>query len=198
FNMKFTRGASCTGAVGNGTVQLWLFETTGVIESVYTALPASVDGGYSVGLQSGAATNFAAVTTAGGGSVSYVAGNDTQTTATTAGNAEIFTPQVATAPSGLNFTGTTGATTTLNWADNSGNEVGFAVYRSDDGGTTYSFITQTAANATSFGASSVATAAISGPTSSHAATTASSATTPQGAGGLWIAPATWAGGTVPG
>jgi len=211
FNMKFTRGASCTGAVGNGTVQLWLFETTGVIESVYTALPASVDGGYSVGLQSGAATNFAAVTTAGGGSVSYVAGNDTQTTATTAGNAEIFTPQVATAPSGLNFTGTTGATTTLNWADNSGNEVGFAVYRSDDGGTTYSFITQTAANATSFGDSgllpatnyfyrvyAVTEGALSGPTSNNVVTTAATVISSQGAGGLWSAPATWAGGNVPG
>ena len=69
-NMQITRGAGCAG-VGGGTFQMWLFEsaaatTPGVIEFVYgpgMVATAAADGGYSVGLQSGAATNFASVTT---------------------------------------------------------------------------------------------------------------------------------------
>src|SRR5690606_24233012 len=45
---------------------------------------------------------------------------------------------------------------TLNWTDNSNNESGFAIYRSDDGGSTYNFIAQTAANATNYVASGLA------------------------------------------
>src|SRR5205085_6353128 len=108
----------------------------------------STNSGYSIGLQSGAATNFASVTTSGP-TVSYAAANDTQTNAITAGTAYIFTPQTATAPSGLNFTGTTALATTLNWTDNSANEVGFVVSRSTDN-VNFTFITQTAAGATSF------------------------------------------------
>ena len=50
-----------------GAFQMWLFETTGVIEFVYGSGIAlnSDNGGYSIGLQSGAATNFASVTSTG-------------------------------------------------------------------------------------------------------------------------------------
>ena len=43
---------------GAGTFQMWLFESTGVIEFVYGSGMAinSANGGYSVGLQSGDAT----------------------------------------------------------------------------------------------------------------------------------------------
>src|SRR5215475_4281941 len=44
---------------------------------------------------------------------------------------------------------------TLNWNDNSSNELGFVIYRSTDG-TNYTFAAQTAANATSSAQSSLA------------------------------------------
>ena len=85
--VEVTRNGTCTAVgPGNGTFQMWLHESTGVIELVYGALPATAaaDNGYTVGLQSGAATNFASVTTVDN-SVSYTTHNSTQTTAIAAG-----------------------------------------------------------------------------------------------------------------
>ena len=103
-NMQITRGAGC-GGVGNGTFQLWLFETSGLVEFVYGALqvPAVADGGFSTGMQSGAATNFASITSTGP-TVSYVAANNAQSNAIAANTAYLFTPNVPAAPTGLNFT----------------------------------------------------------------------------------------------
>ena len=98
-NMKITRNLSCVAPVGNGTFQAWLFEPShatspGVIEFVYGALPAAAaaDDGYSVGLQSGAATNFASVTTAGP-TVSYTTANNAQLDAISAGTAYLVHAQ---------------------------------------------------------------------------------------------------------
>src|ERR1043165_7366608 len=95
---------------GAGTFQVWLFETSGVIQFVYGNGIAvnSTNGGYTVGLQSGVATNFASVTTSSG-TVSYTTANRTQTDAITSGTAYNFTPNTPTAPTGLNFTGVTPA-----------------------------------------------------------------------------------------
>lgn len=97
-NMQITKDAGCAG-VGGGTFQLWLFESVhvtmpGAIQFVYgSGMVATqpADGGYSVGLQSGAATNFASVTTATD-TVSYAAANNTQTTAVPAVKTFLFTP----------------------------------------------------------------------------------------------------------
>ncbi len=103
--------------------------------------------GYSVGLQSGAATNFASVTTAGP-SVSYTTANNAQLDAIRRGTAYLFTPNAPAAPTNLTFTNVTAISMTLNWIDNASNEVGYAIYQSTDG-TNYSFVAQTAADATS-------------------------------------------------
>ena len=61
-----------------------------------------------------------------------------------------FTPVLPTAdPTNLTFTAVANNTMTLNWNDNSSNERGYVIYRSDDGGVTYNFVSQTTANITS-------------------------------------------------
>jgi hypothetical protein len=123
-NMQITRGGGCAGA-GNGTFQLWLFETTGVIQFVYGALPAAAaDGGYSIGLQSGAAANFASVTTLTN-SVSYLAANNSQTHAIAAGTSYTFTPTVPAAPTSAGANSITAAGLNLTWTDNAPDEIGY-------------------------------------------------------------------------
>ena len=212
-NMQITQDSGCAGP-GTGTFQLWLFESAGTanqgaIQFVYAALPtAAADGGYSVGLQSGAATNFASVTTSSN-SVSYAAANDTQTTAIAAGTSYLFTVNVPLAPSGLTFAPVTATTIQLNWTDNAINEFGYVVYKSTDG-TNFSFLAQTAAGATSFTDTgltptttyfyrvyAVTEGALSGTfISGSQATGAPGASTCMVANGNWSAPATW-GGVVP-
>jgi len=61
--------------------------------------------------------------------------NDSLNVLVTGGNKISFTPPAQTAPNAptaLNFTGTTGSSTYLNWTDNSSNETGFPVYMSED------------------------------------------------------------------
>ena len=146
-NEQIPRATS--GAAGAGTFQVWFFETTGVIEFVYGSgiVTNSTNGGYSTGLQSGAATNFASVTTSTP-SVSYVTANNTQTNAISSGTAFVFTPPVPADPTALSITGVTVGGLTLNWTDNSSNEDGFVIYRSTDN-INFSYISQVGANATS-------------------------------------------------
>jgi titin len=59
-------------------------------------------------------------------------------------------PIVITAPSNVTFSGTTATGTTISWQDNSDNEEGFAVQRSDDGGVTWNTMVQTQADVTSY------------------------------------------------
>ncbi len=207
-NEQIPRVAS--GNAGAGTFQMWLFETTGVIEFVYGNGIAlnSTNGGYSIGLQSGAATNFASVTSATS-TVSYAAANNTQTNAITSGTAYIFTPNIPAAPTGLNFTSVTATSMTVNWTDNASNEFGYAIYNSTDG-TNFTFVTQTAANATSqnfagllssqnyfWRVFAVSEGALSTVLSGSQMTGAPGMINSTAAGGNWSAPATWVGGVVP-
>jgi len=209
-NMQISRGAGCLGN-GNGTFQMWLFESTGVIEFVYAAIPAAnvaANGGYTNGLQSGAANNLVSITTATD-SVSYTTSNNSQGDAIPAGKAYLFTPQPPAAPSALNFAGTTGLATTLNWTDNSSNEIGFVVYRSTDG-VNFSFLTQTAANTTSFADNDLAPGthyfyevrALTEGALSSAAANSVTTTNPRTifstpTVGNWSSPSTWLSGEVP-
>lgn len=206
-NMQVTRSGGCSGA-GTGTFQLWLFETTGKIQFVYGALPAAAaDGGYSIGLQSGAASNIASVTSSTG-SVSYGASNNSQTNAIAAGTSYSFTPAVPAAPAGTGITAITATGMTPTWADNAANEAGYQVLRSPDN-VNFSLVATLPANSTSFADSGLtpgtqyfyminafSEGALSDPLIESAATLAAGSISCVGAGGAWSAPATW-GGMVP-
>lgn len=213
-NMKITRGTGC-GGTGAGTFQVWLHESAGsvspgAVQFVYGAgLTGSNDGGYSVGMQSGAASNYASVTTSSN-TVSYSTANNSQANAIAEGTSYTFTPNIpSAAPSGLNFTDVTAVSQTLNWTDNATNETGYAIYRSIDG-TNYSFVSQTAANATSYTDTglqpstnysyrvhAVTEGVISSAISGSSTTAPPGNDTCNGAGGNWDDPATWADGSVP-
>ncbi|HEY6118668.1 MAG TPA: fibronectin type III domain-containing protein [Pyrinomonadaceae bacterium] len=198
------------GNAGAGTFQMWLFETTGVIEFVYGSGIAlnSDNGGYSIGLQSGAATNFASVTSTGP-TISYAAANNTQTNAITSGTKYTLTPNVPAAPTGLSFTAIAPVSMTLNWTDNATNEFGYVIYNSTDG-INFSFVTQTAANATSQNVTgltpstnyfwqvyAVTEGAVSSVLAGSQMTSAPGAVSSTASGGNWSSPATWVGGNVP-
>ncbi|MNK10192.1 Fibronectin type III domain protein [compost metagenome] len=63
------------------------------------------------------------------------------------GQTYTFDPTELAAPSGLNFTRVGATGMRLNWSDNSSGELGFVIYRSSDGGTTYTHLATTLANA---------------------------------------------------
>lgn len=217
FGMEVPRDGSCSILPQTGVFQLWLFEsagstTPGQIQFVYGGgmnPSTATDLGASVGLQSGVATNFASVTLSDD-TVSYVAANNVNLTGVASGKSYIFTPaNTPAAPSGLNFTSVGPTSQTLNWTDNSTNELAFGIFRSTDG-INYTFAGQTAADAVSFTdtlltpstnyfyrvqafAEGISSAALSGSSSTLAGGSISCA----GAGGNWSDTAAWMGGVVP-
>jgi phage gpG-like protein len=206
---QFDNGLLACSPTIRGTYQLWLFESTGIIQMVNGGTTANDNGngGYSVGIGS-SSTSFASVTTAGP-TVSYAASSNANVGAIAAGTQYTFTPNVPAAPTGLSFTAVTPTSMTLNWTDNASNEVGYAIYQSTDG-INYSFVIQTAANATSqnftglspttnyfWQVYAVSEGALSSALSGSQSTTAPTSVSSTAAGGPWSSTATWAGGVVP-
>jgi hypothetical protein len=195
---------------GAGTFQMWLFESTGAIEFVYGGgvVTNTLNSGYSVGLQSGTATNFASVTTSTP-AVAYGTANNTQTNSISSGTAYSFTPNVPLAPTGAFFTNTTAIATTLNWTDNATNETSYVIYQSTDN-VNFAFVTQTAANATSqvisglspsstyfFKVLAVTEGALSGALAGSETTANVGNISCVAGAGNWSSPATWVGGVIP-
>ncbi|MDW8272513.1 MAG: fibronectin type III domain-containing protein, partial [Bacteroidota bacterium] len=136
------------------SLQVKLYEGTGVVQFIYRQESGSLGGSESASI---------GITASGTGSGNFLSVNTTfdavsSTTETTSINTRpadgytiTFTPPTTTpaAPSNLTFTNVLPAQMTLNWQDNSTNEIGFLIMRSTDG-TNYTFVTLTAANTTSF------------------------------------------------
>jgi hypothetical protein len=215
-NMEIPRDGSCGTGPAEGVLQMWLFESAsaanpGRIQFVYgpNVNPSDdTDLGASVGLQAGVATNFASVTVSDD-SVSYTVVNNTNLPGIAAGKSYVFSPNVPAAPTGLSFAPVTQLSIQLNWTDNATNEVGYAIYRSTDG-TNYSFLTQTAADATSFDDTGLipgstyfyqvyaaTEGALSSALSGSQATNAAGSDTCNGAGGNWSSTGTWTDSSVP-
>lgn len=137
-------------ALGNVcSFQVKFYESTGKIEFVYrsdafaASSPSASIGITALATGSG---NFLSVNNAG---TSVSSTSETSiTTKRVSGRTYTFTAPIPTAPGSLTFSAVSNTAMTLNWTDLSSNETGFAIYRSTDG-VSYSFITQTAASATS-------------------------------------------------
>lgn len=139
-----------------------LYEATGQIQFVYHQNGSAVtnnSGGASIGLSASntGSGNFLSLQ-----NTSNPCGvNGTSTTNETTnlsnkpaeGTVWTFTPRQANAPTAPYLTNivTTGTTVTLNWTDNSTNELGFQIYRSTDG-TAWTLVTTVPAGSTSYNA----------------------------------------------
>lgn len=128
--------------------QVNLYETTGKIDFIYRSdlFPAN-SASASIGITGSltGAGNYLSV------SNTHTVSSTTESSVTTKranGRIYTFTPLIPTTPGSLTFSGITASSITLNWTDLSSTERGFAIYRSTDG-VNYSFVSQTAANATS-------------------------------------------------
>ncbi|MEO6669253.1 MAG: LamG-like jellyroll fold domain-containing protein [Ferruginibacter sp.] len=134
--------------------QARLSEGTGKIEFVYQQV------GVAALTSASASIGIAATATGSGNYISLSSSSATPTVNTTTetntistkpanGQLYSFTAPVPATPSALVFSAVGNTGMTLNWTDNASNERGYAIYLSTDGGTTYSFVSQAAANASS-------------------------------------------------
>jgi hypothetical protein len=211
-NMKITRGnVACDGS-GGGTFQMWLFERTGVVQFVYgngMVVPAAANSGYSIGIQFDAAANFASIT-ASSNSVSYVAANNAQATAITAGTSFLLSPNIPAAPINGSAAPVTQTSATVNWTDVASDETGYLVRRTTDN-FNFFFVGYLGSNANTFTdtgltpstqyfyyVNALSPGAFSGDLVIPATTNASLVISSTAAGGPWSAPSTWVGGVIPG
>jgi hypothetical protein len=224
FNMMLHFGS--TSEAGTGTYQARLYESTGVIEYVYGAMTRNANTpttnavtiGFSVNTTINNIVTVNTSTHTASTSATVTTNTYTASQAITDLNSAAdgsrrlyrFTPPTVNAPTGINFTGVTGVATTVNWTDAS-NELKYALYRSDDGGTTYSYVNTFAINIVTSGSQtgltpgttyfwrvySISEGALSTALQGSQATSASADISSTGAGGNWSSTGTWVGGVVP-
>ncbi|CAN5577889.1 hypothetical protein BH10BAC5_BH10BAC5_20120 [soil metagenome] len=153
----------------DGTYQVRLYETTGVIEFVYGAMSRNAgssalnSGLVGIGFATNTTTNNllyvtsstnASSVTAAFGQNTYTAGSGAITNLNSASNGSrrtyVMTPPTPTAPTAINFTTVGQASMTVNWTD-AANEQLYALYKSTDGGTSYAFASTFARNVVTSG-----------------------------------------------
>ena len=199
------------------TFQVRLYESNGAIEYVYGRMK----------ITAGAPLDFNIGFKIVAGAHSINATNNTSSTSTTNINsytsntfipnihswttgsqrAYRFIPTPPNPPTNFNITNITNNAMTLTWNDAS-NETGYAIYRSIDGGATYTFVQQLAANTTVFNATGLPSntdvywrlfsfrESLSAQQDNVGTTLASSVITSV-ADGNWNNAATWSSGTIP-
>jgi len=155
WNWRWGNGAG--GAVIS--FKVILHESTGAIDYIYHQNATAVNAGSaSIGLTGTPNTSYR--------SAQSVVACPTFTTPEVAnlntkpaeGTRWSFASPVPNSPTLLAPTNVTTTAETLNWMDNSANEIGFIIYTSTDG-VNYTFVTQTAANVTSYNATGLANSA---------------------------------------
>ncbi len=220
--VEWIRMAIWTNTTPNFNFQLKLYESSGKIEFLYSTMTqgtfdwaASPTNGYTIGMSGPTISNPPTTgqvliqQTANSTSFSAVQQNNL-TIVPTANSIFTFTPVVPTAaPTNLSFSAVTTTGMTLTWNDNASSEVGYVIYRSDDGGVSYNFVRQLAANTTSSAETNLVpgttyywrvyaltvgslSSALSGSMTTVAASQFISART-----GNWGTGSTWVGGSVP-
>lgn len=155
-------GVNSSSSSADATFQVVLTETTGVIQFIYGGVKVGSGSGATktiVGFCSGTATNsLLSIAHSSPWSVNNGSSPTSQTYNSTGAITNFnsaadgsrvdlyFTPPVRTAPAMLVNTGTTTTSTNVNWTDLATNELAYVVYFSDDGGLSYNFFNQYAAN----------------------------------------------------
>ncbi|MEO8770604.1 MAG: fibronectin type III domain-containing protein [Ferruginibacter sp.] len=143
-----------SAAAARLSFQARIYESTGKIDFIYQQVGATVPTNPSASI--GIASTLA-------GSGNYLSLNNASATPTANSNTETitintrpangqlytFAPPIPAIPTSLSFSGIGNTGMTLNWVDNATNERGYAIYISTDGGVSYNFVNQVAANTTS-------------------------------------------------
>lgn len=214
-----------TTPTADGTSQIRLYESTGVVELVYGSMARNSSQGFNNALNA-QHIGFSLGNTAG--SVATVdTSNNVVTTALTPNQFPLgqpmaslnsaaqgerrvyaFAPPVPSAPTNLSFTAVSPVGMTLNW-DDAADELSYAVFRSNDG-VSFSLVASLAANTTSFVAAgldpettyswqvfAVSEGALSAALAGSQATLPPGSDVCAGSGGDWDDVATWADGSVP-
>lgn len=221
-NMNIIYSATPTA---DGTSQIRLHETTGVIELVYGGMVRNASQGFQnalnpqhIGFSNGSASGaLATIGTENNLSTTALTPNQfplgqpmASLNSSSQGQRRLyrFAPAAPSAPTNLSFTAVTPVGMTLNWTD-SPDELGYALFRSTDG-VNFSAVTTLPANTTTFSSSglqpginydwrvfAVSEGALSPALAGTQATAAAGADSCAGTGGNWDDVATWADGTVP-
>ncbi|GMU88227.1 MAG: hypothetical protein AMXMBFR49_04350 [Chlorobiota bacterium] len=145
-------------ASGVISFQVKLYEASGAVEFVYNPEAGTVtSGSASIGIAATATGSGNYLSLNGTGTsptVSSATETTTLATKPSSGQVYTFTPPatVPLDPSGLSFTSVTISGMTLNWTDNSSDEVAFSILRSDDNGVTYNVVGNVAANTATYAA----------------------------------------------
>ncbi|MBK0404965.1 hypothetical protein I5M27_18390, partial [Adhaeribacter sp. BT258] len=158
----------------DGTYQVRLYESTGVVEFVYGAMTRNIGTGalnsqqvgigFSAGSSAGtrayiiSATNTNTNNSATFNQQTYTVGSIPNLDSPTISSQRTYsyTPSIIpNAPSNLTFSNIRPFTITLNWADNATNEIGYTIYRSTDN-INFTVITQLASNAQTYTDNAVA------------------------------------------
>jgi YVTN family beta-propeller protein len=208
------------------TNQVRLYES-GMIELVYGQVYDQQTSGsmsYSIGFASGASKKLATITASTNTSTPYpmnfypnkynFGAPIPNLHSPVEGSRRVYryTPPIApAAPTNLVFSGVTSNDMVLNWTDNANNESGYRIYRSDDGGINYNYVTTVDANVNFYNQElSLASgttfywkvlafneAHFSSELPGNQSTTLSGTIKSTATGGSWDVPGTWLGGLVP-